>query len=228
MSRPVSARPRGLGSADCGVVLRLPRSRPRRNDRGACASTGAAAASAPERTALLGNLGSFGRTITTSSVEAQQFFDEGLTLLYGFNHEEAFRSFARAASLDDKAPMPHWGMALALGTNINDPAPAERIAKAYAHLAAARARAANGSAVEQALIAALAKRYVESPEGDQLARELAVCRGDGRDRQTLPRRSRCRHAVRRELDEPAPLAPVRQGWQARPTGPTPSSPRSNA
>jgi hypothetical protein len=128
---------------------------------------------APERTTLLGNLGSFGRSIETSSAEAQQFFNEGLTLLYGFNHDEAFRSFQRAAALDDRAPMPHWGMALALGTNINDPAPAERIAKAYTHLAAAQGRAANGSAVEQALIAALAKRYVEKPEGDPLTREKA-------------------------------------------------------
>ena len=126
-----------------------------------------------ERKALLGNLGSFGRKIQTSSAEAQQFFDEGLTLLYGFNHDESFRSFARAAALDARAPMPHWGMALALGTNINDPAPAERIARAYTHLAAAQARAANGSPVEQALIAALAKRYVEKPEGDQLPREQA-------------------------------------------------------
>ena len=130
-------------------------------------------AGAAERTTLLGNLGSFGRKIQTSSAEAQQFFDEGLTLLYGFNHDESFRSFARAAALDDRAPMPHWGMALALGTNINDPAPAERIARAYTHLAAAQARAANGSPVEQALIAALAKRYVEKPEGDQLPREQA-------------------------------------------------------
>jgi hypothetical protein len=128
---------------------------------------------AAERTVLLGNLGSFGRTIETSSPEAQQFFNEGLTLLYGFNHEEAYRSFARAAALDNQAPMPHWGMALALGTNINDPAPTERIAKAYTHLAAAAARAKNGSEVEQALIAALAKRYVEKPEGDQLPRERA-------------------------------------------------------
>jgi tetratricopeptide (TPR) repeat protein len=139
-----------------------------------------------ERTTLLGNLGSFGRKIQTSSPEAQRFFDEGLTLLYGFNHEEAFRSFARAAALDDRAPMPHWGMALALGTNINDPAPAERVAKAYTHLAAAQARAAGGSAVEQALIAALAKRYVENPEGDQLPREQAYSDAMGEVAERFP------------------------------------------
>src|SRR5829696_5032199 len=60
------------------------------------------AAAAPMRTTLLDNLGSYHRVIKTSSDEAQKFFDEGLTLLYGFNHEEAFRSFERAAALDDK------------------------------------------------------------------------------------------------------------------------------
>lgn len=144
------------------------------------------AADRPERTVLLGHLGSYGRKIQTSSDEAQRFFDEGLTLLYGFNHEEAFRSFARAAALDDRAPMPHWGMALALGTNINDPAPAERVAKAYTHLAAAQARAANGSAVEQALIAALAKRYVEKPVGDQLPREQAYSAAMGEAAKAFP------------------------------------------
>ena len=138
------------------------------------------------RTALLGNLGSFGRKIQTSSPEAQQFFDEGLTLLYGFNHDESFRSFARAAALDARAPMPHWGMALALGTNINDPAPAERIAKASTHLAAAQARAAEGSEVEQALVAALAQRYVEKPEGDQLPREQAYSDAMGEVAQRFP------------------------------------------
>jgi hypothetical protein len=85
----------------------------------------APAAPAP-RTTLLGNLGSHHRTIKTSNAEAQQFFDEGLTLLYGFNHEESFRSFERAATLDPQSPMPHWGMSLALGTNINDVALPDR------------------------------------------------------------------------------------------------------
>jgi hypothetical protein len=134
---------------------------------------GPTADASPVRTTLLGNLGIYSRPIRTSSPEAQQFFDEGLTLLYGFNHDESFRSFARASILDERTPMPHWGMALALGTNINDPAPAERLAKAYTHLAAAQARAGSGSAVEQALIGALSKRYVANPTGDQTPREQA-------------------------------------------------------
>ena len=134
----------------------------------------AAAPAAPApRTTLLGNLGSYHRPIKTSNAQAQQFFDEGLTLLYGFNHEESFRSFERAAALDPATPMPHWGMSLALGTNINDVAPAERLKQGFEHLAQAEKRKANGSDVEQGLVAALAKRYVADPSGDQMLREQA-------------------------------------------------------
>ncbi len=140
---------------------------------------GAPATTPAPRTALLGAIGPYHREIRTTNAEAQRFFDEGLNLLYGFNHEEAFTSFGRAAMLDPTSPMPHWGMALALGTNINDPAPADRLAKAYAHLAAAVRLAANGSDVEQGLVAALAKRYVESPVNDQQPREQAYSEAMG-------------------------------------------------
>jgi hypothetical protein len=132
----------------------------------------APAAPAP-RTTLLGNLGSYHREIKTTNADAQKFFDEGLTLLYGFNHEESFKSFEIASAKDTASPMPHWGMALALGTNINDVAPAERLKQGYAHLAEAEKRKAAGSDVEQGLVDALAKRYVADPVGDQMAREHA-------------------------------------------------------
>src|SRR6478735_5566646 len=132
----------------------------------------APAAPAP-RTTLLGNLGSYHRAITTTNADAQKFFDEGLTLLYGFNHEESFKSFEIASTKDPASPMPHWGMALALGTNINDVAPADRLKQGYAHLADAEQRKAAGSDVEQGLVDALAKRYVADPSGDQMAREQA-------------------------------------------------------
>ncbi|MFM8533743.1 MAG: hypothetical protein ACKOEC_09195 [Acidimicrobiia bacterium] len=125
------------------------------------------------RTALIGNLGAYHRAIKTDNAEAQQFFDEGLTLLYGFNHEEAFRSFELAAARDAASPMPHWGMSLALGTNINDTAPADRLKQGYAHLAEARKRRAGGSEVEQGLVDALARRYVADAAGDQSVREQA-------------------------------------------------------
>ena len=133
----------------------------------------------PARTALLENLGPYHRVIRTNNAQAQQFFDEGLTLLYGFNHEEAFASFARASALDTLSPMPHWGMALSLGTNINDPASADRLAKAFTHLAIAQRLTAHGSDVEQGLVAALGKRYGASPAGDQAVREAAYAEAMG-------------------------------------------------
>ena len=132
----------------------------------------APAAKAP-RTTLLGNLGSYHRAIKTANADAQKFFDEGLTLLYGFNHDESFKSFELAAAKDPASPMPHWGMSLALGTNINDVAPADRLKQAYTHLAQAGTRKGAGSEVEQGLVDALAKRYVADPTGDQAVRERA-------------------------------------------------------
>lgn len=128
---------------------------------------------------LFGNLGVHHRAIKTENAPAQRYFDEGLTLLYGFNHEEALKSFQQAAVLDSASPMPYWGMALALGTNINDPAPMDRLRKAHQHLALSEARASNGSAVEQGLVAALAKRYVADSSGDQTAREQAYSEAMG-------------------------------------------------
>jgi hypothetical protein len=125
------------------------------------------------RTAPFGNLGAYHRAIKTTNADAQKHFDEGLTLLYGFNHEESFKSFELAAAKDPVSPMPHWGMSLALGTNINDPAPADRLQRAYARLAEAQKRKANGSDVEQGLIDALAQRYVADAGGDQMVREKA-------------------------------------------------------
>ena len=134
---------------------------------------GAGPAPGTPRTALLGNLGSYHRAIKTANADAQKFFDEGLTLLYGFNHDESFKSFEIAAAKDAASPMPHWGMSLALGTNINDIAPADRLQQAYTHLPEAAKRKAAGSDVEQGLIDALAKRYVADPTGDQTVREQA-------------------------------------------------------
>src|SRR5689334_25206581 len=58
---------------------------------------------------LLEGLGSYHHPIATKSAEAQKFFDQGLTLVYGFNHNEAIRAFEQAARLDPQSPMPHWG-----------------------------------------------------------------------------------------------------------------------
>ena len=68
---------------------------------------------------LLKGLGTWHHSIATKSADAQKFFDQGLTLLYGFNRYEALRSFKRAAELDPEAAMAYWGMAMVLGPYIN-------------------------------------------------------------------------------------------------------------
>jgi hypothetical protein len=70
---------------------------------------------------LLAGLGDWHRRVTSSSPEAQRYFDQGLRLTYGFNHEEAARSFERAVALDPDCAMCHWGIAYAVGPNINLP-----------------------------------------------------------------------------------------------------------
>jgi hypothetical protein len=62
---------------------------------------------------LLDGMGSYSHPIRTTSPEAQRYFDQGLALLYNFNHAEAERSFLEAAELDPKAPMPWWGVGIA-------------------------------------------------------------------------------------------------------------------
>ncbi|HWP57803.1 MAG TPA: hypothetical protein VNL14_07950 [Candidatus Acidoferrales bacterium] len=105
-------------------------------------------------------LGNYHHPITTKNPEAQRYFDQGLTLLYGFNHDEAARYFRRAAELDPDAAMPYWGLALAIGPNYNDTAVDENRAQAtYEAVRRALARASKASPRERDYIRALAKRY---------------------------------------------------------------------
>jgi tetratricopeptide (TPR) repeat protein len=119
---------------------------------------------------LFDGLGQYHRPITTTNPEAQRYFNQGLTLVYGFNHEEAIRSFEQAARLDPAAAMPYWGIALALGENINSPVDPDRAARAYAAVQKARELAkappAGASAAEAAYIEALATRYSQDPKAD--------------------------------------------------------------
>ena len=70
---------------------------------------------------LFEGLGSFGRKITTSQGQAQRYFDQGLSLLFAFNHDEAIRSFRKAAEYDPHAAMAWWGISIANGPHINNP-----------------------------------------------------------------------------------------------------------
>jgi tetratricopeptide (TPR) repeat protein len=73
------------------------------------------------------------RKVATSNKEAQAFFDQGLTLYYAFNDGDAVRSFRRAAELDPKLAMAHWGVALAAyprGTGGGNPGDPRRMKEA--------------------------------------------------------------------------------------------------
>src|SRR3954469_6231078 len=95
----------------------------------------------------------------TASPQAQAFFDQGINLVFGFNHAEAIRSFRESARLDPNCAMCWWGVSLALGSNINLPMPDDAVAPAWASLKNAQMLAPKATPREQAYIAALARRY---------------------------------------------------------------------
>ncbi len=130
----------------------------------ACGSSSPAAESRIDESYLYARLGKHHRTVTTSSPEAQRYFDQGLILAFSFSHDEAIRSFSQATKHDPHCTMAWWGMALANGPHINFPlmTPEESVA-AWAALEQAQSLAAAASPVERALVEALSKRYAQSP-----------------------------------------------------------------
>lgn len=121
---------------------------------------------------LVPGLGDVHHRVSTSNPEAQKFFDQGLAFIYAFNHEEAIRSFKRAAALDAKMAMAYWGIAYALGPNINLDVDPEREKSAYDATQQALKLAANAPANERQYIDALSKRYSNAPGAD--LKKLAV------------------------------------------------------
>lgn len=110
---------------------------------------------------LYQGFGDYKRPISTTSGEAQTLFNQGMQLMYGFNHDEAIRSFRAAAEADPQAAMPWWGIAYSQGININDPEMGEertRLAREAADKALSLI--GNASPVEAALINAVSARYV--------------------------------------------------------------------
>jgi len=115
---------------------------------------------------LMSGLGDLHHPVSTSNAEAQQFFDQGLRLIYAFNHDEAGRSFHRAAELDPKLAMAYWGIAEAVGPNYNDPASADRFRQAHEAIQKAVDLSANAAPSEQAYIQAMALRFPADPKSD--------------------------------------------------------------
>jgi tetratricopeptide (TPR) repeat protein len=122
---------------------------------------------------LISGLGDVHHSVSTKNKQAQQFFDQGLALVYGFNHDEARRSFQRAAELDPKLAMAHWGVALTLGPNYNLPVDRERESAGYDAVQHAAALKDSASEPERAYIDALVVRYSNDPNADLHALDRA-------------------------------------------------------
>jgi tetratricopeptide (TPR) repeat protein len=116
---------------------------------------------------VLEGLGDHHHEVTTKSERAQLFFDQGLKLTYGFNHQEALRAFKEAARLDPDCAMAYWGWALVLGPNLNLPMRPEVVGQAYEAIQTALQLKDRVTAPERAYIEALAKRYVDDPAADR-------------------------------------------------------------
>lgn len=142
---------------------------------GAVAAESAAADPVP----LYDDLGDHHHPITTSEPKTQQYFDQGLRLVYAFNHAEAIRAFEAGARLDPDCAMCYWGIALAYGPNINAPMDRESGIKAFAAVQKAGTLADRASAREQAYIRALTKRYAADPPDDRAALDAAYATAMG-------------------------------------------------
>jgi len=141
-----------------------------------CQSAGrrAGTQAANETQPLFEGLGDYGRIVQTSAPLAQRYFDQGLTLAYAFNHDEAIRSFEAAARIDPRCAMAWWGVALCNGPHINNPAmPESRSAAAWRALEQALSLKARESGANHALIEALAARYSNPAPKDRAALDRA-------------------------------------------------------
>ncbi|HYL34466.1 MAG TPA: hypothetical protein VEV17_00990 [Bryobacteraceae bacterium] len=138
--------------------------------------------------ALLPGLGAWRHPIATRSPEAQKFFDQGLTLLYGFNRYESLRSFRRASELDPKAAMAFWGMAMALGPYINMDGDPDVKLKESCNAVQAGLRVAGQRSLDRAWLEAAGARcpdFSDPARYIRAMRELAARLPDDPDAQTI-------------------------------------------
>ena len=116
---------------------------------------------APPGAHLFEGMGSYSMPISKNA-ELQRWFDQGLNLAYGFNHDAAERSFLKATELDPQCAMCWWGAALVLGPHVNAPMDPTNNAKAWERVQKASQLAAKADAREQAYIQALSARYAQN------------------------------------------------------------------
>jgi tetratricopeptide (TPR) repeat protein len=139
---------------------------------------------------LWDGLGTLTHKITTDDPQAQAYFDQGLRLAYGFNHDEARRAFREAQHRDPDCAMCYWGEALVLGPNINLPMPEEAVAPAFAAAQKAQALASSTkrqiTAHERTLITALVVRYAPDPKADRAVLDAAYAAAMGQVSKQFP------------------------------------------
>src|SRR5262245_9403895 len=116
---------------------------------------------------IFDQLGDHHMAVTTSNTVAQRYFDQGIRLVYGFNHDEAERAFREAARLDPNCAMAWWGVAYALGPNINLPLDSERNLRALDAVARAKTLLSHASPKERDYIEAIAVRYSADQTADR-------------------------------------------------------------
>ncbi|MDF0675534.1 MAG: hypothetical protein P0120_14520 [Nitrospira sp.] len=136
---------------------------------------------------LYTDLGSHHKRISTRVTAAQQYFDQGLRLVYGFNHAEAIRSFTRAGELDPTCAMCYWGIALAYGPHVNAPMDQASGVAAYAAVQKALTLKSRATAQERAYIEALAQRYEVDPPADRARLDTSYSRAMGQVAKTYPK-----------------------------------------
>jgi len=134
---------------------------------------------APDSVPLYTDLGNHHHDITTKVPRAQQFFDQGLRLVFGFNHGEAIRAFKEGARLDPDCAMCYWGMALASGPHVNAPMDSASGVAAYAATRQALAHLAHASMGERDYVRAVAKRYGAVPPANRAGLDSAYARAMG-------------------------------------------------
>ena len=139
------------------------------------------------RTPLYDNLGSYHMAVTTRSPVAQRYFDQGLRLTYGFNHDEAIKSYREGIREDSTCAMCWWGIAYALGPNINVPMDTAAVRPAWQALQQAVRLAPEVSPREQAYIEALQKRYSSDPPANRAPLDSAWAAAIGEVSRRYPR-----------------------------------------
>ena len=132
-------------------------------------TAGATRAVADKALPVYDALGTYSRKVTTASVEAQSYFDQGVRLTFGFGHGTARLSFREAIKRDSTCAMCWWGLAWSLGPYINARMDSMSGVEAYSAIQAAKRNASRGTAAEKAFIDAMATRYAAIPIGTERA-----------------------------------------------------------